>query len=82
MRSKNRSQHNQQPGFRTPERLRLDAVAASWTIGSEEDGPGCTWPEPDEQTLISVPLRRAARRAPGRASQGRALALTPGQRRR
>lgn len=39
MRSKNRSQHNQQPGFRTPERLRLVTVPfaadnlAAWLSG-------------------------------------------------
>ena len=58
----------------------LDAVAASWTIGSEGDGCAPTGLSAASHWIRVLCVR--GRRAPGGAAQRQSPALTPGQRRR
>jgi hypothetical protein len=67
--------------IRRPFKAALDAVAASWTIESEEEGESALV-SGKCASLISVPYGERPGVRPGRASQGRARALMPGQRRR
>lgn len=67
---------------RRPARVAIDAVTASWTIGSEEDGyalyrSACRTRHGDLRDMRAV-----ARRAPGGPRERLSPALTPGQRRR
>jgi len=64
--------------LRRPRRAAIDAVAASWTIGSEEDGPALYLAGVRRAALISVSCDAWPGVRPGRASQGRARSADAG----
>jgi hypothetical protein len=67
---------------RRPVGAAIDAVAASWTIRSEEDGLRCTWPLARMSHLDQRAFGARPGVRPGGPSKPEPGALTPGQRRR